>query len=98
MENSYPRFLYSHPRHSNAKGAFVVHTQEPEMICRVSEPQDLIWPYFSPVVTFEKLEIELLKPKLGRDDTDKFTVEIQDTINDMYQWLLKEVGLGELHF
>ena len=24
--------------------------------------------------------------------------EIQDTIDDMYQWILEEVGLGELHF
>ena len=98
MENSYPRFLYSHPRHANVKGAFVVHTVEPEIICRVSEPQDILRPYFSPVVTFEKLEIELLKPKLGKEDAEKFTPEIQDTIDDMYQWILKEVGLGELHF
>ena len=98
MENSYPRFLYSYPRHAKVKGAFVVHTAEPEIICRVSEPQDLLRQYFSPVVTFEKLEIELLKPKLGNGDADKFTKEIQDTIDDMYQWILEEVGIGGLRF
>ena len=73
-----------------------MHTLTPEIICRVSEPQDLLRQYFDAVITYEKLEIELIKPKLGVEDEDKFTKEIQETIDEMYQWILREVALEDI--
>ena len=91
MKPNYPRFLYSNTHEKGMKGPFLVHTISPEIICRICEPQDQVRVSFDPVVNFEKFDIMLLKPKLGKEDADKFTMEIKDSIDDMYQWILAQI-------